>query len=294
LQKRINDAAGHFEPKFAAYQQSIQKHPLITEHKEAATLINETLSQLLFAVHLSNYFLQYCKDPFSVTTFLQFKLKYAQPRFNITCYASGKKQFLSDIVNAELYNTLKGWRDSVCEATNMPIYMVANQATLREVANYLPFTKKDLLSISGFGKAKVDKYGDDILELVRDYCSIHNLETNIADKAANPKRERKEKSNEVKTDTKKVSFNLFKEGKSVTEIAKERNFTVGTIEGHLAWFVGNGEINVNELVPLQKQKLIKEAVKMHGSVNHKTLIENLPNDISYGAIRLVLAAEKLS
>ena len=31
LQKRINAAANHFEPKFAAYQQSIQNHPLITE-----------------------------------------------------------------------------------------------------------------------------------------------------------------------------------------------------------------------------------------------------------------------
>ena len=53
----------------------------------------------------------------------------------------------------------------------MPIYMVANQATLKEIATYLPLTKKDLLQISGFGKAKVDKYGDDIVASVRDYCS---------------------------------------------------------------------------------------------------------------------------
>ena len=294
LQKRINDAAGHFELKFATYQQSIQNHPLITEHKEVATVINENLSQLLVIFHLSNYFLQYCKQPFSVTSFLQHKLKYAQPRFNITCYASGKKQFFSDIPNAELYNTLKRWRDLVCEETNMPIYMVTNQVTLKEVATYLPLTKKDLLLISGFGKAKVDKYGDDILAAVESYCTANNIETNIAAKAANPKRERKEKSNEVKTDTKTLSFNLFKEGKSVSEIAKERNFNISTIESHLAWFVGKGEIDVNEIVSLQKQKLIKEAVKMHGALSHKTLIENLPNDISYGEIKLVLAGQKMT
>ncbi|HEV8080771.1 MAG TPA: helix-turn-helix domain-containing protein [Chitinophagaceae bacterium] len=294
LQKRINDAAEHFEPKFAAHQLYIQDHPLITEHKEVATIINEALSQLLLTLHLSNYFLQYCKQPFSVTTFLQYKLKYFQPRFNITCYASGKKQSLSDIPNAELYNTLKRWRDSVCEETNMPIYMVANQATLKEIATYLPLTKKDLLLISGFGKAKVDKYGDDILSAVESYCSMYNIETNMTTKALNPKKERKEKSNDVKTDTKTVSFNLFKQGKSVSEIAKERNFTVGTIQGHLAWFVGNGEINVNAIVPLQKQKLIKEAVKMHGALSPKTLIENLPNDISYGEIRLMLASKEVN
>ena len=174
----------------------------------------------------------------------------------------------------------------------MPIYMVANQATLREITTYLPLTKKDLLQVSGFGKAKVDKYGDDILAAVESYCSRLNIKTNMDAKAANPKRERKEKSNEVQTDTKTISFNLFKEGKSVAEIAKERNFTISTIEGHLAWYVGNGEIDINKLVPVQKQTLIKDAAKIHGTQSLKSLIENLPKDISYGEIRLVMAAEK--
>ena len=85
LQKRINDAANHFEPKFSAYQQSIQNHPLITEHREIANIINEYLNQLILAVYTANYFLQYCKQPFSVTSFLQHKLKFAQPQFNIIC-----------------------------------------------------------------------------------------------------------------------------------------------------------------------------------------------------------------
>jgi hypothetical protein len=292
LQKRINDAAAHFEPKFAAYQHSIQNHPLVTEHREAANIINDYLNQLVLAVYTTNYFLGYCKEPFSVTSFLQHKLKFAQPRFNINCYASGKKQYFTDIPNPELFDTLKRWRDEICEESNMPIYMVANQATLREITTYLPLTKKDLLQVSGFGKAKVNKYGDDILAAVESYCSRLNIKTNMTAKAANPKRERKEKSNEEKTDTKVLSFNLFKEGKSVAEIAKERNFTVNTIEGHLAWFVGNGDIDINRLVSLQKQILIKEAVKIHGSLSHKTLIDNLSGDVSYGEIKLVLAAEK--
>ena len=61
---------------------------------------------------------------------------------------------------------------------------------------------------------------------MQDYCSANNLETNIAAKEANPKRERKEKSAEEKTDTKTLSYNLFKEGKSIAEIAKERNMAI--------------------------------------------------------------------
>jgi hypothetical protein len=292
LQKRINDAAIHFEPKFSAYHQSIQNHPLVTEHKEVATVINESLNQLILSVYTANYFLQYCKQPFSVTSFLQHKLKFALPRFNITCYASGKKQTFSDGPNAELYDALKRWRNNVCEETGMPIYMVANQATLKEIAAYLPLNKKDLLQISGFGKAKVDKYGDDIIESITDYCTRYKLETQMQNKTNNPKKERKEKSKEIQPDSKLISLNLFKEGKSATEIAKERNFAISTIEGHLAWFVGNGEIDINEIVPLKKQLLIKEAVKIHGSQSLKTLLENLPGDFSYNEIRLVIGGGK--
>ncbi len=295
LQKRINDAANHFAPKFLAMQDAIKNHPVITEHRETAAIINEYLNQLYLALQLQNYFLQYCKEPFSVTSYLQHKIKFAHTRINISCYASGKKQATSDVPNAELYDTLKRWRDMVCEESGMPIYMVANQNALKEIATYLPFTKKDLTQLSGFGKAKAEKYGDDILDAVQDYCDRNNLESNMAAKEGNPKKERKpksteEKNAEIKTDTKTVSYNLYKQGKSVEEIAKERNLASSTIEGHLAAFVANGEIDLNKVVTPEKQNLIKEAVKIHGSESFKTLKENLPEDVSYGEIRMVMAA----
>jgi ATP-dependent DNA helicase RecQ len=265
---------------------------LITEHRETANVINEYLNELLLVLYIENYFLQYCKEPFSVTTYLQHKLKLAQPRLNLTCYASGKKQSFSDVPNADLFDTLKRWRDSVVEQSGLPIYMVANQNALKEIATYLPFTKKDLMKLSGFGRAKAEKYGDDILEAVMDYCSKNNLESNMAAKEASPKRERKEKSVEEKTPTNIISFNLFKEGKSVPEIAKERNMAISTIEGHLASFIANGEIDINKMISKEKQLLITEAAKIHGRESFKTLKDNLPENITYGEIRMVMAAEK--
>ncbi|MEO9023022.1 MAG: helix-turn-helix domain-containing protein [Ginsengibacter sp.] len=292
LQKRINDAANHFEPRITAFLNGVQNHPLITEHRETANVINECLNQLWLVLYIENYFLEYGKQPFSVTTFLQHKLKLAQPRVNISCYASSKKQSFSDVPNAELYNTLKRWRDTVVEENGIPIYMVANQNALKEIAVYLPLTKKDLMQLSGFGKAKAEKYGADILEAVQDYCERNNLESNMAAKEANPKRVRKEKSLEEKTPTNILSFNLFKEGKSITEIAKERNLSIGTIEGHLAPFVASGEIDMNKIVSTEKQLLIKAAISIHGKSGTKILKDNLPENISYGEIRMVMAGEK--
>ncbi|MEY2916765.1 MAG: hypothetical protein RIS73_479 [Bacteroidota bacterium] len=291
-QKRIADAANHFEPKFLAYQKTLQNHPLVTEHKEAATIINEQLNQLALGVYSCIYYLQYCKQPFSVTTFLQHKLKFAQPKINLTCYASGKKETYTDVANTELYNTLKRWRDMKVEEERVVIYMVANQATLKEIATYLPLNKKDLLQISGFGKAKVEKYGDEIIEAVEEYCNRNGIETNMAEKLVNPKRERKEKSTVAKVDTKAVTYDLYKEGKSIEEICKERNLVKATIEGHLAHYIFTGEINIDDVVSKQKQQQIKDAVVIHGSLSHKTLIDNLPKDVSYGEIKMVLAIEK--
>ncbi len=292
LQKRISDAANHFVPKLDIYIRELKSQPLSTEHKEAATPINERLNELALALYNCNFYLQYCKQPFSVTGFLQHKLKYIQPRFNITCYASETAEPQTDFTNAELYDTLKRWRNIICKENDQPIYMVANQATLQEIATYLPLTKKDLMQISGFGKAKAEKYGDEILEAVESYCERNNLETNMAALPSKATKEKaaKEKNAIAKTDTKTISFNLYKEGKTIAEIAAERNLTMGTIEGHLVPFIADGEIEINDLVSAKKQQLILNAAAIHGTLSHKILIENLPADISYGEIRMVLAA----
>lgn len=292
LQKRINDAANHFIPRFLAFQDAIQNHPLVSEHREAATIINEYLNQLLLAVHLQNYFLQYCKQSFSVTTFLQHKIKYELPRLKVSVYASGKKQSLSDVPNTELYDSLKSWRDEIVEETGLPIYMIANQNALKEIATYLPFTKKDLMNLSGFGKAKAEKYGDDILDRVQDYCARYGLESNMNAKSGNPKRSHTQRAVEEKIPTNLLSFNMYKEGKSIKEIAKERSLNMVTIQSHLVSFISSKQINIDDLVPEEKQILIKDAIKIHGRESMRILKDNLPEEVSYGEIRMVMAAEK--
>ena len=103
----------------------------------------------------------------------------------------------------------------ICADTGQPIYMVSNQVSLQEICTYLPLTKKDLMLISGFGKAKAEKYGDEILEAVKSVCERHHLQTNMNTKPNNPKKERKPKSTEAVTDKKTVTFNLYKEGKFI-------------------------------------------------------------------------------
>ena len=291
LQKRISDAANHFEIRLAGLLSQVKSHPLLTEHKEAADLVNEALQETALAIYTAHYFVAYCKQPFEIVSFLKHKLNFALPRFNISSYASGKKQTITDTDNMELFETLKRWRDMACKESGLPIYMVANLQSLKELSTYLPLNKKDLMKIGGFGKAKTEKYGDEILEAIESYCSSRGLSGNMdAQPKITLKTTKQNSSANHKTDTKALSYDLFKQGMSIKEIAEERKLTIGTIEVHLSHFISLGKININDVVPVPKQELIRNAVKIHGALSHKTLIDHLPNDISYNEIKMVLSA----
>jgi ATP-dependent DNA helicase RecQ len=192
----------------------------------------------------------------------------------------------------DLFEKLKQLRNKIAHQENVPPYIIFSDSTLLDLATYLPFTESDLLKISGFGTFKTQKYGQSFLETIGYYCMEHKLSTQINLKQ--PKRERKQKltvPTERSTDTRRVSFTLFKQGKTVVEIAEERELSVGTIESHLSYFVSSGDLEIDDLVETHKQKAIKKAIEIYGASNGlKVLKENLPEEITYGEIKMVLAA----
>ena len=109
-----------------------------------------------------------------------------------------------------------------------------------------------------------------------------------------PKRERKSSTGEKKpkVDTKAESFKLYKEGKSIPDISKERNLTAQTIEGHLAYFVEIGEIQISELVSREKIVLIEPALKNFQGGNITHIKEKLGSNVSFSEIKLVLASHE--
>ena len=97
------------------------------------------------------------------------------------------------------------------------------------------------------------------------------------------------KLKEKKEDTKTISYNWYKEGKSVEEIAGLRELKEGTIITHLSHFVEQGKIPVEELLDSGK---LDRILAMNEKLQEKTLTnfkKNLPADYSYQDIRLALA-----
>ncbi|MBD1363635.1 DNA helicase RecQ [Mucilaginibacter sp. ZT4R22] len=187
---------------------------------------------------------------------------------------------------AELLNTLRKKRQEIAVMENLPAYIILSDATLLEIATYLPQKLEELRQISGFGDIKLARYGREFLSLVTEYCTQKDLTSRISQKSA--KRERKPKKEKV-PDTAKVSLALFRQGQTVTEIAHERGLSPMTIENHLGNFIQNGELDVLAIVKEEKIPAIKDAVEKYGNERLAPLKEILGEAYTYGEIRAVIA-----
>ena len=78
---------------------------------------------------------------------------------------------------------------------------------------------------------------------------------------------------------------------SVMDIAKERDLNQQTIVRHLAHYVANGMIPVDEFVPDSKADAIREAIDTVGTTKGLAAIkEACPSDITYQDIVLFIAS----
>ncbi|HEX6888213.1 MAG TPA: ATP-dependent DNA helicase UvrD2 [Candidatus Nanopelagicales bacterium] len=67
-----------------------------------------------------------------------------------------------------LVDRLRGWRGAAARERSVPAYVVCTDLTLEAIAERLPSSREDLLDIPGIGPAKLDLYGEALLQLVRE------------------------------------------------------------------------------------------------------------------------------
>jgi ribonuclease D len=79
-------------------------------------------------------------------------------------YAAEDEELNSD--EEKILYALKEWRSDKAKEQNLPSYFIATNKELMSVAKYKPTRKEELLDIKGFGKHKIENYGEEILEIL--------------------------------------------------------------------------------------------------------------------------------
>ncbi|MGV0382125.1 ATP-dependent DNA helicase UvrD2 [Corynebacterium segmentosum] len=67
----------------------------------------------------------------------------------------------------EVFSALRSWRAQVAREEKVPAYVIFTDATLQAISEELPADEAELLSISGIGPNKLERYGEQILEVIR-------------------------------------------------------------------------------------------------------------------------------
>ncbi|MBA2423305.1 MAG: helix-turn-helix domain-containing protein, partial [Chitinophagales bacterium] len=200
-----------------------------------------------------------------------------------------------------LFILLKQLRTQLALKENLPPYRICNDATLKEIAAYLPQTLNEMASIKGMGDFTLHKYGELFSESVKTYCDKNGLKGKMHLKKEPPRIHKTKHTRAIENsspgihktagpNSQRQSFELFQSGKSISEIAQIRNFSEGTIAAHLVHFIKSGEIDVYRLVSEEKFHLIQNALETVTAPGLSAVKILLGDGVSYSEIRFVIAA----
>ncbi|MBF2063427.1 MAG: DNA helicase RecQ [Calothrix sp. C42_A2020_038] len=179
-----------------------------------------------------------------------------------------------------LFQRLRSLRKKLADAQGVAPYVIFADTTLKLMAQSRPQTKEAFSKLSGVGSHKLAEYGSQFIQEICAYCRENNLLSATPDIIP--------KVNPSATTTELVSLQMYREGLSVEEIAKKRNFKPSTIMRHLIDLMEkNHDIDINVLIPVQKQQTIWKVLDTLGDVSLTPIKEYLGDEYSYEEIRLV-------
>jgi ATP-dependent DNA helicase RecQ len=173
----------------------------------------------------------------------------------------------------ELREYLREWRRVMAKEKNVPAYIVLHDSSLEEICRRQPKLYAELREIAGIGERKVEIYGQPILDALERFRQ--------GERAGGAERKVKP------TDE---TFRLLGEGKTLEEIAQIRGQQLSTIVNGVVNLLEMGLIEFqSEWVSEEKQSVIDAACARVGFERLKPVKDILPPEITYDAIRLVVA-----
>lgn len=192
LQERIHSGAVYFNTQLQPLNSVlIQIPPLETDNRELKKKLKDAHDELRKCFFLKENLLSYIiQNGFHTNEYLRQKAIYSieDPKKTIAGKEESHRKsrskkverdtqekkdtesiISSDILHPDLYNQLITWRNAEASRLSLPVYTVIQQKAILGISNILPSDKAMLLQIPYFGKKGAEKYGDIILEMVKEY-----------------------------------------------------------------------------------------------------------------------------
>ncbi len=280
LQERVRKASEFFYAKLEQIlDEPFSEATLECDNKAVRKSFGEATDKLRKEIRIKRVCLDHCKNGFNTKAYLETRSKAAievDETARSRKKADGPAPFST---NPDFYSQLKRWRIEKAELLQVEVARILTQKTMLEIVQILPVTGKELKEIKGMGGVRMKQFGREILEMILAYRDKHGMEVPA---------EAEKEAERAGMDSKQLSYELFKNGLTIPEIARSRQMALSTIENHLLNYVGSGEIAIDRLVERRKIKAIEECIELHNFRQLSELKAKLGDAYSYSEIRFVL------
>ncbi len=219
-----------------------------------------------------------------------------------------RKKQLDINIDHELFEQLRKLRQRIANKKKVQPFMVFPDTTLKEMSKHYPITPEEMLQVSGVGEYKLEKYGHYFIEVIQLYVEENHLLLEEVRRVSTTQDEGPEltfcslsdsinqppsASKYSKRDSHKETYKLYKEGATLSEIAKMRNLSEVTIENHLIRCFEEGmEVKCSAFIPEMYEEQIAVAIERLGTELLKPIKETLPEEVSYTAIKFAICRYK--
>jgi hypothetical protein len=281
LQVRVQGASTYFTEKIAGLLQDASELSAVADNQTVAAALASQLRSLQLALFVKHACFAACGGGFATETYNRATVN-AELDFAKAVPSSSRNPLVvpKGVPHPTLYRHLLEWREQTSQRNGRPPGEILPNASLRELVTYLPTDDTHLRQISGIGKSRLRRYGKEISALIQKYCAEQQLSQNPTTTRARPQARTSE--------TKRHSFELFRAGMSVDEIAAKRGLARSTIEGHLSHFIGLGDLDVHAVLDRETVADIQQFLMAHPEAAAAEAKSHFGEKYSYGELNMVI------
>ena len=222
------------------------------------------------------------------------KFELAAPALSATVQQDQKpktENLLQELSSVELglFQHLRTLRKQLADELSIPPYAIFPDNSLQAMARQRPQNDSYFMAIPGVGQRKLEAYGTRFMAAIGEYCQQHGLDINRQQAPAEKKASRNSEGAPLSL-SRRITLDLYLSGRTVDEIAQERNLKPSTIVSHLAEIIEAGEtIDVEALIRPDHYASILEAFQKNNSDLLSPVKELLGDEYPYEELRLVRA-----
>ncbi|MGE7852729.1 DNA helicase RecQ [Bacillus paramycoides] len=188
-----------------------------------------------------------------------------------------------------LFEVLREVRKEIAQGEGVPPFVIFSDQTLKDMCAKMPQSDSELLTVKGIGEHKLVKYGSHFLQAVQHFIEEN---PNYAETIQTEVVTERKKSGKASANSHLETYEMYKQGINLGEIAKKRDLSRQTIENHLIRCYEDGmEVDWKSFVPAEYESLIGNAVQ-NAEGGLKSIKEQLSDEVSYFMIRAYLQMRK--